>query len=78
MSLPTKPKRGYLFCGECKWWEDTQSNEGMCRRHAPRPLVVEETESCAYRSEARFPITIKWDFCAEAEWNQKNLENDDG
>lgn len=27
-------------CATCRWWDDKGEDQGECRRHAPRPRMV--------------------------------------
>ena len=73
---PTKPTNRPLCCGECIYWQENPQNEGLCRRYAPRPATMQESKYQYENFTACFPLTIKYDWCGEAEWNGKNTDEE--
>jgi hypothetical protein len=54
-----------LACASCMFWEPGPSDAGpsdagLCRRHAPRPVVGGDAPSAV-----RWPHTTKTDWCGE-------------
>ena len=49
-------------CIDCRF-RDPNGTEGLCQRHAPRPLVVRT--SLEDSPEAHFPSTCGGDWCGE-------------
>ena len=49
-------------CIDCRFWEPN-GDEGLCHRHAPRPLVVHPPID--ENPEAYFPSTCGGDWCGE-------------
>jgi len=51
-------------CGNCKWWEPSRDNSGICRFHAPTPQI-----SAVLRGKSEYvlvwPTTTKDEWCKE-------------
>jgi len=59
-----------LGCKDCVNWEKFDvRGYGICRRHAPRPLVLEDVKYSEPGSEkylaVSWPVTSSSDWCAE-------------
>jgi hypothetical protein len=67
------------FCGTCRHWRWQEHNpgkqwnelmgdsDGLCRRHAPRPLVEHEGDECKQEAFVSWPNTIFDETCGEHE-----------
>jgi hypothetical protein len=70
MSKDTQHK---TTCGDCRFWDERHDNDGLCRRHSPRPIpeamVMDRTTEKVNRYSA-FPMTAIDDWCGDAEANQ--------
>jgi len=50
-------------CSSCKYWKNTESIQGECRRQPPQAITFRVNEEIKY--EARFPVTTSGDWCGE-------------
>ncbi len=51
-------------CASCAWWE-SQGTAGLCRRHAPKPVLLDSTLPPPGVYYARWPVTLPQDFCGD-------------
>ena len=52
-------------CSSCKYWNETKSSKGECRRHAPQTVVFKVDENIQF--ESSFPVTQSEDWCGDFE-----------
>jgi len=52
-----------MKCESCKFWECTENNFGICKRHAPSPIVTMKVDEMSY--QIVWPLTGKDDSCGE-------------
>ena len=63
MNMTTKT--GTKACAQCIHWNETESEAGECRRHAPQMIAFEVDEDV--RVESHFPVTAADDWCGDFE-----------
>lgn len=61
-----------MECMTCKFWAESGDEQGLCRRHAPRPIsvktpnAIKEGEMCEWDSyNPAWPTTWSGEFCGE-------------
>lgn len=58
-----------VYCKDCRYWDadmmqqSTKTQEGLCRRHAPNPIITDETAD----NGTTWPRTFEDDWCGEGE-----------
>jgi len=69
---PVAPAKPIVHCRHCRYWDanmivrPTTTPEGLCRRHAPHPALLDEVRD----SGTSWPRTFDDDWCGEGEANE--------
>lgn len=58
-------------CGNCRWY-DHISVSGLCRKHAPRPMLDDGLKEVQYFTE--WPTVLEEEYCGE--WADKAITPD--
>ncbi len=67
-------------CGNCRFWDELNDTDGLCRRYAPRALpiaVVTNRETGDLERHAAFPVTDAFDWCGELVEIKDSEQRDD-
>lgn len=58
-----------MRCADCRFWLETDEDVGACRRHAPRPIIVDGKPRALVEADGLtyWPRTITGDWCGEFE-----------
>lgn len=67
---PNRTRLGLMLqdgCGGCVFYQprETQSDIGLCHRHAPRPCLVVEGKDSISDRDAIWPTVLSDEFCGE-------------
>ena len=62
-----------MACEHCRFWHESHSGMGLCRRHAPTAQAL-KPEQADWRSPAVWPSTRGSDTCGDFSWRPAQQE----